>query len=260
MKYFLLLILGVLCSLPVKGQTYKLPADTVKKEKERRIDFNVQLKNMHYWRGYAVTTAPMLGSILYYQSPNELWKMGFWGGMGFSGTYREFDYFISFQKEGFTAALWDIYNFSTPDITGNGFFDYNNRTTGRFLDLTLAYHFGEELPLQLSASTILHGRDSESVEAPLFQRSGDLRYSTYLEARYVVLKRESYQLQAFLAGAIALNGAEDTFYTTRSGINFLGLQFLKEVHIGDYTIPVQATPAWNPNAKHAYMEIAITFF
>jgi hypothetical protein len=51
----------------------------------RLINFNFQLKNMHYWRGFAVTTAPMLGSNLYYQSPNEHWNMGVWGGMGFNG-------------------------------------------------------------------------------------------------------------------------------------------------------------------------------
>lgn len=134
---------------------------------------------MHYWRGFAVTTAPFLTTNLYYQVPNGLWKAGVWGGMGFSGNYREFDYYVHFQKGGFSASLWDIYNFSTPEITENGFFDYNNRTTGRFLDFTLAYHFGEKFPLSVSSSTILHGRDSRAVQPevnPVFQRTLTLHF------------------------------------------------------------------------------------
>lgn len=235
--------------------------DTV--EKRRAFEFNLQLKNMHYWRGYAVTTAPMLGSSLYYQSPNEQWKLGFWGGMGFAGTYKEFDTFISYQKGGFSVALWDIYNFSTPDIQGRGFFDYSNRTTGHFLDLTLAYNFGKLFPLQLSASTILLGRDSEFIGAEpttFFERTGDLRYTTYIEGRYTIINTANYQLQAFLGGAIAFSGARETFYTNRSGVNFVGVTYYKVLEIWNYRIPVQATPAWNPNAEHAYMEVALSFF
>ena len=55
-------------------------------------------------------------------------------------------------------------------------------------------------------------------------------------------------------------GADNTCYTMPNGINFPVLKFQKTVSIGEYTLPVQATPAWNPNAKHAYMEVAINFF
>lgn len=240
-----------------------LAQETGNAENKPTIEFNLQLKNMHFWRGYAVTTAPMLGSMLYYQSPNEQWKMGFWGGMGFAGTYREFDTFISYQKGGFSAALWDIYNFSTPDISGRGFFDYSNRTTGHFLDLTLAYDFGEQFPFKLSASTILLGRDSEFIGAEpttFFERTGNLRYTTYFEGRYTLINAPAYQLQAFVGAAVALSGAGDNFYANRSGINFVGLTYNRIIQIGNFKIPVQATPAWNPNAEHAYMEIAVSFF
>lgn len=44
----------------------------------------------------------------------------------------------------------------------------------------------------------------------------------------------------------------------RVELNFRQYQMV--VQVGDYKIPVQATPAWNPNAKHAFMEVAINFF
>ena len=70
----------------------------------------------------------------------------------------------------------------------------------------------------------------------------------------------SFQLQVFLGGAFALSGASDTFYSSRNGINFVGLQYNKVLEIGKYKIPVHAIPAWNPDADHAYMEIGISLF
>lgn len=229
-------------------------------DESKSIDFDVQLKNMHYWRGFAVTTAPLIASSLYYQSPNGLWKMGFWGGMGFNESYREFDYFVSFQKGGFFVSAWDIYNFSAPEISGEGYFDYSNRTTGHFIDLTVGYDFGEAFPLKLAASTIVHGRDSDMIDEEFLERSGRLRYTTYIEATYTVLKNEQAQLQIFVGGALALSGVEETFYANKNSINFAGLHYQRTITINDYAIPVQLTPAWNPNADHAYMEVAISLF
>jgi hypothetical protein len=258
MKIYLILFFLLTLSVASKAQ-----AEEEKEEEQApRIDLNFQLKNMHYWRGYAVTTSPMLASNVYYQSPNGQWRAGVWGGMSFNGLYREFDYYISYQYGRFSAALWDIYNFSSPEISGRGFFDYNNRTTGRFIDFTLAYQFGEKFPLQLSASTILHGRDSEmspTLSDP-YQRTGLLRYTTFIETRYPLVRNPQYELDGFIAGSVALAGATETFYANRRGINFVGVQFRKTVKFGNYSIPVQATPAWNPNAGHAFLEVAITFF
>jgi hypothetical protein len=114
----------------------------------------------------------------------------------------------------------------------------------------------------LSVSSILHGRGSAADASVIdtFQRTGELRFSQYIEARYPIFRRENTQLEAFVGGAIALAGQGETFYTTRNGINFIGLQYRTVVQIGNIRLPVQATPACNPNAKHAFMEVAINFF
>lgn len=251
---------NILITLAVLALSLSTNAQT--EEEPRRFNLTFQLKNMHYWRGYAVTTAPMMGTSLYYQSPNGQWKMGFWGGMGFDGEYREFDNFISWQKGNFSISLWDIYNFSTPDIAGLGIFDYDNDTTGRFVDLTFAYFFGEKFPFRLSTSTIVLGRDSDFVGSEpttVVTRTGDLRYTTYIEGRYTIFNEKNHQLQAFIGGAIALAGEGETFYSNRNAINFVGLSYARNVRIGNFIIPVQATPAVNPNAGHAFMELAINF-
>jgi len=225
------------------------------------IDLNLQLKNMHLWRGFAVSNAPILASNLFYQTRDEKLRLGVWGGKSFDGSYREFDYYISYQSEGFTVSLWDIYNFSTSDLIGGGVFDYDKRTTGRFIDLTLGYEF-QDFPFLVAVSTIIHGRDSEFMSIPEnpYLRSGDLRYSTYMEARYNVIERDKYQFTVFVGGAFSLRGAEDTFYTSKPGLNFMGFTFNKKVEIGEFEFPIQATPAWNPDANRGFFEIAVSFF
>lgn len=255
MKYFYICTLLLLVGFAHNGS-----AQTT--EKPNLFEFNLEFKNMHYWRGYAVSKSPVLAPSVYYQSPNGNWKMGFWGGMSFDGSYREFDYFISYQKGGFSASLWDIYNFSVPEIQGKGYFDYNNQTTGRFIDLTLAYDFSAVFPFSISTSTILHGRDSAPMPSELdpFRRRGVLRYTSYIEGTYTFVKNDKYTLSGFVGGSVALSGAETTFYTSQNAINFVGFTYSKVLDLGGYMLPVRATPAWNPDAGHAFMEIAISFF
>ncbi len=53
------------------------------------------------------------------------------GGAGVTGAFKEFDYFFSITKAGFTLAVWDIYNFS-PDAPYNNsqVFNYVADETG----------------------------------------------------------------------------------------------------------------------------------
>ncbi len=76
------------------------------------IDFTLQVKNMHLWRGQQVTSAALGAIDLNIKDKKEMFTFGLWGGAGFNGKYKEFDYYLSFEKSGFSIAVWDIYNFS----------------------------------------------------------------------------------------------------------------------------------------------------
>ena len=52
---------------------------------------------MHFWRGYRVTSVVMSSLDLNFKTENQYFKAGIWGGGGFDGQYREFDYNVGFK-------------------------------------------------------------------------------------------------------------------------------------------------------------------
>lgn len=227
------------------------------------IDMHLQVKSMHLWRGYAVTEAAMSALDVAWVNPAKTLKVGVWGGAGFNGVYREFDYYISYNTGGFSISLWDIYNFST-NLPSSKLFDYNSKTTQHFIDLTVGYNFGETFPLNLSASTIIFGRDRdilpEDQQAIYPIRRGENRFSTYVKADYPVLNTNGYAVKLYVAGAFALNGQKNNFYGSKSNIVDTGFIVAKDVSIGNYTIPISATAMWNPELNIGNIQLAVNLF
>ncbi|KKK86178.1 hypothetical protein LCGC14_2765860, partial [marine sediment metagenome] len=74
--------------------------------------FNLQVKNMHLWRGLHVTNSAVSTADINYNSKSGFFKAGLWGGRSFDGNYTEYDYYISLTHKNFTLAIWDINNTS----------------------------------------------------------------------------------------------------------------------------------------------------
>lgn len=120
------------------------------------------LETTHIWRGLEVSKGLTLDNEVAISDNNNHFRFGLWGGMQINGDYKEFDYYVSYTNGGFSASVWDIYNFSDGIYANDKayrIFNYNSRNTGHFIDATVSYNFGEKFPLTLSWSTILAGRD-----------------------------------------------------------------------------------------------------
>ncbi|MNZ81640.1 hypothetical protein D3C78_1003160 [compost metagenome] len=221
------------------------------------IDFTLQLKNMHLWRGYTVTNTPMTAVDLHYNSKNNHFSAGVWGGAGFTGDYKEFDYYLSYQNKGFNIAVWDIYNFSNGATYNNSeFFNYKAGETGHFIDLTVGYKLQGSFPLSMSWSTILYGRDRGSLNEQNL-------YSTFVQLGYPVLKSDLVNIDVFAAGAFALNpeeGSTANFYGSKSNLVSLGFTASKTLKIGDFSLPVSVMPMWNPELNQANIQFAVNLF
>jgi hypothetical protein len=48
----------------------------------------------------------------------------FWGGAGFDGKYTEINYFVQYQKNNLSIALWDLFN--TTGIETRGYLIMTN--------------------------------------------------------------------------------------------------------------------------------------
>lgn len=221
------------------------------------VDFTFQVKNMHLWRGQEVTSAALGAVDLNASTKNKMFTLGVWGGAGFNGTYREFDYYVKFQKSGFSLEVWDIYNFSKDAPHQNDkIFNYSTRTTGRFIDIAAAYQFQGKLPIKLSWSTVVFGRDrGKNQEKQL--------YSTYVAAECPVLRHEIVNLDFGIAGAFALDKESDSkrnFYGDTAGIVNVSLTASKVLTIFNYKLPVAVTTMWNPEKNTGNIQVAFNLF
>lgn len=250
-------ILVLTCQLSVFAQTDN--DNEVEEQEEtttyRPFNFNLQVKNMHLWRGYRVTDAPMTAANINYVSKNGKFKAGLWGGSGFNGDYHEFDYYVSYSTGGFDFAIWDINNYS--DYPDAKIFDYDIRETSHFIDVSAAYTF-KKIPLKLSWATIVQGRDFYEDE------NGDLKnsFSHYVEASYTLMQEDNWSLGAYAGFAFSATTDDDTnFYGPKSGFNNLGFVYNRDLKVLDkYTLPVSATAMWNTIQDYGAIQVAVNLF
>lgn len=225
-----------------------------------KLHLNSGLELTHLWRGLEVSKGLTFNNDVSISDKNDHFRLGLWGGMQIDGDYKEFDYYASYTIGGFSATLWDIFNFSDgiyDDTRGTDkpyrIFNYNCRTTGHFLDAVISYNFGEKVPLTLSWSTILAGRD-RGVE------NEQNLYSTFVQASYKVYEDDKFIVTPSVAGVFAMNpeeGTKATFYSKTAGVNDVRLNLTYKLKIAGHPMPVTATAMWNPEADKGYFGASI---
>ena len=82
-------------------------------EATAQLHMKANLQTNHLWRGIEVADGLVITGDVNYSLCNGLFNLGFWGGTNTQGTYKEFNYHISFLFKGFSLALWDTFYFST---------------------------------------------------------------------------------------------------------------------------------------------------
>lgn len=244
LKFIVLTLVMLVFSLSLQAQ----------EEKKSPIGVGLQLKNMHLWRGLQISNEATAGLDVHVSDNKNMFTAGIWGGAGFSGKFREFDYYASFQHKGFQIALWDIYNFSEGATYNNSeVFNYNAKETGHFVDLSVGYTFQGKFPLSLNWATVIFGRDRTD------DNSRNM-YSTYVSASYPILKDKYIDLDLGIAGAFALNpqsGTDKNFYAKHAGIVNINFVVSKKLELGKYTLPVSVMGMWNPIGNNANIQIAL---
>ena len=211
---------------------------------------------MHLWRGMEVTDGLILTTDLSVTDNKERFRVGIWGGTNARGSYKEFDYYLSCTYRGISLAIWDIYNFSPQtDYNNEDFFNYKARETGRFIDVTLFGTVSRSIPLKLSYSTIVYGRDRNGLNS----RN---RYSTFAYAEYTVWSNEQWTITPGMGAAFALSPGRDeqgiltpgNFYGETAGIVHVSLTATYHLHILDHEFPLYILALWNPQADKGYLQ------
>ena len=254
-KIQLIIVVSVLMAFSAYAQETEL--------KDSPVDFTVNLQTNHLWRGLIITDKPMIMVVTDVElNQSGSITLGFYGGMSFSnesdGTYyKEIDYYMQYATNGFSIALWDLFNTrgaESPDV-----WDYDKESTGHLLDLRTSYNFGEEFPLILETDILLYGnKDSQLIDGDLEQR-----YSTYVQVSYPLVRDSKVNLNGFVGAGFSLNG-DTHLYGDGKKKKFdlvnVGFTALKTLKFLDLRIPISATTLWNPSLKFARVQLAATLF
>lgn len=224
-----------------------------------QLHLKTNVQNMHLWRGMEVTDGLVFTTDLSVTDKKEHFTLGLWGGMNTKGSYKEFNHYISYADQGFKIAFWDTYNFS-PGASYNNkeYFNYKSDETGRFIDATVSYDFKRLLPLRLSWSTIIYGRDRDK------QNTKNL-YSTFVYGEYTVYDDVHWNVSPGIGAAFALSpdkalsatGKAYHFYGNNPGIVHLCLNVMYKLRILGANFPVSVMALWNPQSSKGYFQVGV---
>lgn len=234
-------------------------------QKESPVDFTANLQNNHLWRGLTVTDQPVIQVTTTFNfDTNKHWTAGFWGSSALSTSsdnteYKEINYYIQYQTNGFSLGLWDLLNTRGQEDGEFDVWNYDDKNTGHLLDLRASYTLPKSFPLRLEADMILYGSGDAEID-----EDGDVnqRYSTYVELSYPLYKGEMYGVKGFVGSAFNLDG--DTHLYGNGNHKFdvvnLGLTASRTFTVCGRKFPVYATTLWNPSIKSVRMQIGVTLF
>tara|TARA_Y100000815_G_scaffold68850_1_gene57858 strand:- start:1299 stop:2096 length:798 start_codon:yes stop_codon:yes gene_type:complete len=265
MKKLLIVFVALITVQMGQAQDTELEETELKETelKDSPIDFNLDLKTNHLWRGLVITDKPM-AAVFSKLNLNEKgsFTTGFWGGMAFSNdsdgtSYKEINYYIQYADNGFSIALWDLFN--TRSVENPDIWDYDKNTSTHLLDLRTSYTFSEKFPLRLEADVLLFGSGDSQLND---DGDREQRYSTYVEASYPIIRESKVNLNAFAGAAFSLNGDTHLYGDGEQNFDFVnvGLTATKTLKFSDLSIPVAATTMWNPSQRIARIQLAVSLF
>jgi hypothetical protein len=211
---------------------------------------------MHLWRGIEVSDGLVLTTEVSVSDRSERFRLGLWGGTNATGTYKEFNHYFTYTYQNFSLSFWDTYNFSPGAVYNNReYFNYRARETGRFLDGIVSYGFSGKIPLRLTWSTILFGRDRD------VENTAN-KYSTFCYAEYSVYRSDVWSVDGGIGGAFALNGVGGSshFYGDRPGIVHITVRVSRTLRLGGWSLPVFTCGMWNPLGDRGFLQFGAQLF
>jgi hypothetical protein len=225
-----------------------------------RLDFNVGVATSHLWRGLVINDGmTAMGFVHLALDKNQHFTTGVWGGAGFDGDYREINYYVQYQKNNLSIALWNLFN--TTGIETPMVFNYDKLTTTHIIDLRTSYRFPKEFPIRVEADVFLYtGKNDRELDV---NNNYNSRYSTYVELSYPVVENQKVNVSLYLGGVFALDGSSNLYRADQSkdfGIVNTGFRLTKDISVLNYKLPVSATAMWNPANKIARLQLAVSLF
>lgn len=260
-------------SLPIFSQENQIIEDSISSEKEKKLEFNLDIVSRYLWRGqcWGGNYVAVQPTIEYSVTPKL--TLGLWATTNFKNDYfypdgvtsykgyQEIDFYVSYQINDFLQfQVWDYYWPSVNKVDGvdNGFFNYGNDGV-KTVDAILYFDFSEgyKYPFNATISTLVAGNDYR------YDSTGEnpkQNYTTYLELGYTFTLFENATLKLLqnleispVVGAVLNNNAEYYSYADYDKPSFItiGMKATKEIDLGKGIImPLSLNYIYNGATKN----------
>lgn len=205
------------------------------------VSLGADVVSKYVWRGFdqgsGASIQPSLG--LAYKGVS----LSAWGSTSITSLEpKEFDITLGYNIGGFGISITDYWWAGESGKYGH----YKN---SHYFEGALSYHFGEKVPLTVSAAMMFAGADKNP--------EGDQNFSTYFNASYDIACPEDITLTPSIGVS-----TKSYLYTGEkiSGITDISLKAAKEIKVTDsFSIPifVQATVA--PAMDKTYLVFGMAF-
>jgi hypothetical protein len=243
------------------------------KEEYKAFKANVHLKNMHTWHGFSVYPGAMITASLEFNSRNEKFTFGFWGGTSFSGidivnkntgefvnaNYQEFTPYVVYRfSDKFFMEAVSHNNYTGVEERGDtlNYWSYDKTQGYNFVDINFGYNISENTLLYFA--TIIGGGsgDFEVETDGSFKDS----WTHYFEVKTKVWQKQYASLSLFAGGAWSFL-TDKTFYTESAGnIINVGATYSDKIEIGNFKLPVELQAMWNPEKRKTVLQVDFTIF
>ncbi len=240
-------------------------------EKPSVFEIKADIMSRYIWRGCDIggESPNIQPSVLVnLGDTNHAVTIGAWAAYNFGTSNQEADLYVTYTfKKFLNISLYDYYFPGNPvySSTQKKYFNYQEGKTGHIYEVSASFNGTDKIPFTLLFAMNVYGDDKRKTKAIINDTvvRGNIFYTKYIELGYKKTIRGT-DFNAFI-GATLDDPNEDKqeegyYYNKSAGIINIGCKVAKTVKITDsYSLPLQGSLIFNPEAEKIYVVFGISF-
>ncbi len=213
---------------------------------QQPVALDVELKNVHLWRGLISFDSPMATVELSYKTEDGAFKMGAWGAFSLGDRHKVTKYYAGYAQSGFALTVSD-----KPSS-----YDIFNAHTDHLVYVDVSYTLqNERFPLKMLWSLMVSGRDTY-VDKRGKEKN---RYSNYVALRMPVWKKENQCVALGIGGAFSFADPSN-YYGEHADVTNVFVDYKSAIQVLKYEMPLSIKTVWNPEHQYGALQVAFHLF
>ena len=209
-----------------------------KTERNLTVKAGADLVSSYVWRGMYQAGASFQPALSLSTSGLTI---GAWGSTDFSVSFKEIDFYLSYEYRGFKAGVSDYW------YTGEGESYFKHARGAHNLEASLGYTFSERFPLSVEVLTLFYGDDDKDDEEKQ-------QYSTYISTTF------PFSIGKFDFEAGLCITPYKGIYSDKFNVVAISAKTIKKLPLSTgYTLPIFVELLFSPAQDNAFVIFGIQF-